>query len=176
MGDGGDQLGVAALGAAAGLGVAQGDDDAVDGAEGFGTHVAGGDQDLAAAGEQEVALGLTDADGEAAVGVGELPPAAALQVFQGQCALQGPPEGFGGGGGGDADGGGVETDHPAVFVRDDQTVGQLVRVDAEADEIAGCAGRGRTRRSPCSRRAARADAHPRTPPLNRAGALSWSPY
>ena len=81
VGDGGDQLGVAALGAAAGLGVAEGDDDAADGAGGRGAHVARGDEDLTAAGEQQVALGLADADGEAAVGIGQLPPAAAFEVL-----------------------------------------------------------------------------------------------
>jgi hypothetical protein len=81
VGDGGDQFGVAALGAAPGLGVAQGDDDPADGAGGAGADVARGDEDLAAAGEEQVAFGLADPDGEAAVGVGELPPAAALQVL-----------------------------------------------------------------------------------------------
>lgn len=81
MGDRGDQLGVAALGAAAGLGVAQRDDHAVDGTGGLRPHVARRDEDLTAAVQQQIALGLTVADRETAVRVGELPPPAALQIL-----------------------------------------------------------------------------------------------
>ena len=108
-----------------------------DRAGGRGAHVAGGDQHLAAAGQQQVALRLADADGEAAVGVGELPPAAALQVLQGQRLLQAAAEGVGGGHGGDAGGGGVEADHAPVLVGDDQAVGQVVGVDAEPSARVG---------------------------------------
>ena len=75
--------------------------------------VPGGDEHLAAAGQQQVALGLADPGGEASVGVGQLPPAAAFQVLQGQCVLQGCAEGVGGADGGDAGGGGVEADRRA---------------------------------------------------------------
>lgn len=81
VGDGGDQLGVAALGAAASLGVAQGDDESPDGPGGPGADVARGDQHFTPAGQKEIALGLSDADGEATVRVGQLPPAAPLQVL-----------------------------------------------------------------------------------------------
>jgi len=81
VGDGGYQLGVAALGAAAGLGVAQGDDDAADGAGGAGAYVARGDEDFPAARQQQIPLGLPVPDGESAVRVRQLPPAAPLQVL-----------------------------------------------------------------------------------------------
>ena len=48
---------------------------------GCGAHVARGDEDLPAAGQQQIALGLADADGEPAVRVGQLPPAAPFEVL-----------------------------------------------------------------------------------------------
>ena len=90
MGDGGDQLGVAALGAAARLGAAQ----AITRrrtTRGALADVPDGDQDLPAAGQQQIALGLADAGGEAAVRIGQCPPAAALEVLQRQRVLQGRP-------------------------------------------------------------------------------------
>ena len=95
MGDGGDQLGVAALGAAAGLGAAQGDDEAAHGSGRALAYVPGGDQDLTAAGQQQIPLGLADPGGEPAVRVGQLPPAAALEVLQRQRAFQRAAEGVG---------------------------------------------------------------------------------
>src|SRR5690606_4770070 len=79
--DGGDQLGVAAFGAAAGLGVAQGDDEAAQRAGGSGAAAARRHAALPAAGQQQVASRLAVADGEAAVWVGELPPVPAFEVL-----------------------------------------------------------------------------------------------
>lgn len=97
----------------------------------MGAEVAGGDQDLASSGQQQVALGLAAAGGEPAVRVGERPPAAALEVLQGQRLVERAAEGLAAGQGGDTGGGGVEADDPAGFVGDDQAVGQVVGVDAE---------------------------------------------
>lgn len=209
MGDRGDQLGVTALGAAAGLGVAQRDDDAADGPGGRGAYVARGDEHLASPGEQQIPLGLSDADREAAVRVGQLPPATAFEVLQGKGRLQVASEGRGGGDGGDTGGGGVEADDPAVLVGDDESVGQVVGVDTEFVPrirpgtgtvigvmigvvtgvvigiepivvLTGARGRGCVTHVPCARcalRTARADTHPRTPPLVwRSGPPSPSPY
>lgn len=110
-------------------------------------------------------------------------------------------EGGGGGDGGDAGGGGVEADDPAVLVGDDESVGQVVGVDTEFVPrfrpetgtvidvmigiesivvLIGARGRGCVAHVPCARRAlrtARADTHPRTPPLVwRSGPPSPSPY
>src|SRR5690606_36748912 len=64
----------------------------------------------------------------------------------------------------DAHGRPVEAGDPSVLVGHDVSVGQLVRVDADFGEIT-VPGRGRAGGPLCSRCAARADAHPRTPPL-----------
>ena len=129
MGDGRDQLGVAALGAAAGLGAAQADHQPAYGPGGALAYVPGGDQHLTAAGQQQIPLGLSDPGGEAAVRVGQRPPAAALQVLQRQCVFQRAAESGGPGDGGDPGGGGVEADDPARLVGDDEAVGEVVGVD-----------------------------------------------
>lgn len=61
MCDGRDQLGVTAFGTAPGLGAADADDEAAYGPLGVRAYVPGGDQDLTAAGQQEIALGLAEA-------------------------------------------------------------------------------------------------------------------
>lgn len=132
MGDGRDEFGVAAFVAAAGLGAAQADHQPPYGTGRALAYVAGGDEDLAAAGQQQVAFGLADAGGEAAVGVGQLPPAAALEVLQREGVFQRAPQCGGPGHGGDPRGGGVEADDPAGLVRDDESVGQVVRIQGLA--------------------------------------------
>ncbi len=140
MGDGGDQLGVAALGAAAGLGAPQGDDEPAHGAGGVGTDVARGDEHLAATGEQQVPLGLSAAGGEAPVRVRQRPPAAAFEVLQRQGPVDGGAERLLGRQGGDPGGGRIEADHPAGVVGDDEPVGQAVRVHREAEAVSGGLG------------------------------------
>lgn len=133
MGDRGDQLGVAAFGAAPGLGAAQRDHHPAYGTGRVLAYIPCGDQDLAAAGQQQIALGLADPDGEAAVRIGQRPPAAALEVLQRQDVLQGAAESGGPGHGGDPGGGGVEADDPAGLVGDDQAVGEVVGIDGGVD-------------------------------------------
>ncbi len=138
MRDGGDQLGVAALGAAAGLGAAQGDHQLLHRPLGAGPHVAGGDQHLAAAGQQQIALRLAGADGETAVRVGQLPPAAAVEVLQREDVLQSAAEGGPGVDPGQPGGGTVEADHPARRVGDHQAVRKVVRIELRPAADHGC--------------------------------------
>lgn len=184
VGNGRDEFGMAALGTAAGLGAAQADHQPAHRAGRALAYVAGGDEDLAATRQQEVAFGLADAGGEATVGVGQLPPAAALEVLQRQRVFQRAAEGGGPGNGGDPRGGGVEADDPAGLVRDDESVGKVVRIqwlvpgsdvaDGDAVRILGGAHDGRM----CRPRSAHADSHIPVPHLSNrcSGPPSSSPY
>jgi hypothetical protein len=124
--DGGDELGPAALEPRPLLRAAQADDEAANRARTAVAHVADGDEELGAVGQEERSLRVSGAGGQAVVRVDADPPVAAVLVAEGQHVEDVLADRLVGGDGGEPDGGPVEDDQAAGLVGHDEAVGQLV--------------------------------------------------
>ncbi|CAM5728052.1 hypothetical protein SBADM41S_04967 [Streptomyces badius] len=166
-------------GTPAGLGPPQADHDPAHRSGRVLAYVTGGDEHLAAAGQQQIALGLAVAGGETAVRVGQRPPALPLEVLQRKDGVQRQADRVGAGGRRDPGGGGVEADDVSALVGDDETVGEIVRVETTSRAVrrrAGPAGSSAAARTGGGARRSRrthADSHlPVSPPFEQ---VQWAP-